>query len=63
MAQIPTKAIGSAGGVTVGGAISTVIIELWWPTASASAAVALTTIATAALAYLGAYLPRMERRR
>ncbi len=57
---MPTKASAAAGSVTIGGAIATLVIALWWPQADATVAVALTTVANAILACLGAYLPKME---
>lgn len=58
---MPVKATTAAGAAGLGGAIATVIIALWWPNADATVAVALTTIANAALAGLGAYFPKMEQ--
>lgn len=58
---MPTKASAAAGGVTLGGAIATVIIALWWPGADATTAVALTTLANALIAAVSAYLPKMEK--
>lgn len=57
---MPTKATAAAGSVTIGGALASLVIALWWPGADATSAVALTTVANAVIAFAGAFLPKME---
>jgi hypothetical protein len=50
------KALAAAGGSGVGGAIATLMLTLLWPQADAGSAGAVTTLVTAVVAYLSAYL-------
>lgn len=50
------KANGGGVGGGLGGALAVLLIALAWPKADATVAAALTTLFSAAAAYLGAYL-------
>lgn len=51
------KALGAAGGVTLGSALAILVISTIWKDASPEAATALAAVLNIAFGYLGAYLP------
>lgn len=57
---MPTKAVAASGSVLVGGALTTVILSLLGHPVTPEVAEASQTLITAALAFLGAFLTRME---
>ncbi len=46
---------GVAGGITIGSAIATLILAAWWPDASASIAIAVTTLCNAVVGVVSTF--------
>ncbi len=51
------KALGAAGGVTLGSALATLIVALFWKNADPNSSIALAAVLNIVGGYVGAYLP------
>lgn len=59
--QLPNKAIAAGGTTALAGAITTLIVAIWWPSATPEIVGALTTVVATILTLLATYAMPVEK--